>query len=123
MCKANATAGSSAATASTTGGSKSGKRKWEAPNQIRHRTKDADTVVVSLLKGQVEFTCLRCSSCGGHRAKTIKKRSLKKHRTGDGCKAASKWTDDSREMTRAAPPPLSAEEALAQVRNVMRSGI
>ena len=68
--------------------------------------------------------CAVTSRRGAPKAKHIAKKSLGKHRKpGGSCSKAKKQMDQLDELVRAAPPPLSAEEALAHVRNVKRSGI
>ena len=103
------------------------KRTFALPKPTRNRGNDKDTEMASLLKCQVEFKCMRCASFGGHRANTIKKKSLKKHRAGGNCKEAKKMRDHIDEMVMAAPPPLSAEEARAAAQaaasHTVRSGI
>ena len=44
--------------------------------------------------------------------------SRKKHRTGDNCQGAQKMTKDLAALARAAPPPLSADDALKHARSV-----
>ena len=72
----------------------------------------------------MQFKCLLCTGAtltkrGRPKSvTTIAKGSMKKHRTGKGCTGAKKMTNDLAALARAAPPPLSADDALKHARSV-----
>jgi hypothetical protein len=94
-------------------------RKWIAPKQQRHRASNKATIVKGLLQGEVQFKCNICKT-----PRPIAKKSLKSHRrTNAKCLRAQKLLNDIDELTRQAPPPMSANDARAAARSSGRAGI